>query len=208
MGASMLLVVAPLFAIADTFNRQLELGMTGSDVGTLQTFLAEDPSLYPQGLVTSYFGFLTKSAVSNFQERHGIDPVGRVGPATLPVLNAQYANRSNQTGDVSAPLMSRVLVVPSTDRASISWNTGDAVRGKVYYSTSPIRINNSFDVTGVNLGELVVTGTLAPYDAVSRTSHSIMIAGLASNTVYHYLAVSVDVMGNTSISLPAFFRTN
>jgi hypothetical protein len=208
MGASVLLIVAPLFALAETFNRQLELGMSGSDISTMQSFFAEDPSLYPQGLVTGYFGFLTKSAVSNFQDRHGIEAVGRVGPQTLPVLNAQYANRSGLGGDVYAPVMWNVQTVTASDRAVITWNTSELVRGKVYYSTSPIRISNIFDVTGVNSGEPVVSGVLAPYDGVARTSHSVTITGLSPNTVYYYLAVSVDGMANTSISLPAYFRTN
>jgi len=208
IGTSALLLIVPFFAMADTFNRQLELGMSGSDVSLLQTFLATDPSLYPQGLVTGYFGFLTKSAVSNFQDRNGIDPVGRVGPATLPVLNARYASGMNLGVDVSAPVMSPVSVVTASDRAIISWNTNESVRGKVYYSTSPLRLGNMFDVTGVNSGEPTVTGTLAPYDGSSRTAHSVTITGLASNTTYYYLAESIDAMTNVSISLPASFRTN
>src|SRR3989338_7152445 len=82
---------AAVIAPAATLNRQLQVGMSGSDVSALQTFLAADVTLYPQGLVTGYFGNLTKAAVSNFQSRNGISPVGRVGPVTLAVLNAQMA---------------------------------------------------------------------------------------------------------------------
>jgi len=64
-------------ANAATLTRQLELGMRGDDVSSLQTFLAQDVTIYPQGLVTGYFGSLTKSAVSNFQARNGISTVGR-----------------------------------------------------------------------------------------------------------------------------------
>ena len=208
VAASALLFIVPFLASADTFNRQLEMGMRGDDVSTLQTFLATDPAIYPQGLVTGYFGFLTKSAVSNFQDRNGIAAVGRVGPMTLPVLNAQYASRNIGGGDVYAPVMSPVSVVTASDRAIVSWSTNEAVRGKVYYSTSPIMISNVFDVTGVNSGEPVVSGTLAPYDSTSQTSHSVTITGLASNTTYYYLAVSIDAMSNVSISLPASFHTN
>ena len=42
-------VIVPTLTEAATLNRQLELGMSGSDVSDLQTFLAQDPTIYPQG---------------------------------------------------------------------------------------------------------------------------------------------------------------
>ena len=108
-------------AFADTLTRQLEMGNTGSDVSLLQTFLAKDTTIYPQGLVTGYFGFLTKSAVSNFQSRNGIPAVGRVGPITLPVINAQMNGAGS--ADVNAPMISSIGVSVGTGSATISWNT-------------------------------------------------------------------------------------
>src|SRR6185436_11962914 len=86
--ASLAMVALPLVASAATLDRQLEFGMSGSDVSTLQTFLALDTSIYPQGLVTGYFGPLTRAAVINFQAKNGIATVGRVGPITLVALNS------------------------------------------------------------------------------------------------------------------------
>src|SRR6185436_15994829 len=82
----------PSVSFADTLNRELQKGMSGSDVSALQTFLAQDNTIYPQGLVTGYFGPLTFSAVSNFQSRNGIATVGRVGPITLAEINRQMAS--------------------------------------------------------------------------------------------------------------------
>jgi peptidoglycan hydrolase-like protein with peptidoglycan-binding domain len=53
----------------------------------LQTVLAEHDSIYPEKLVTGYFGPLTRSAVSRFQADNGLAAVGRVGPLTLRKLN-------------------------------------------------------------------------------------------------------------------------
>ena len=89
---AIVLVSSPVVTFASVLNRSLGLESTGSDVSALQTFLAQDSTLYPRGLVTGYYGFLTKAAVSNFQTRNGIDAVGVVGPITLPVLNIQMAN--------------------------------------------------------------------------------------------------------------------
>ena len=72
MIIAMFLMILPNISSADTLYRQLQVGSRGADVSSLQTFLAEDPSVYPQGLVTGYFGFLTKSAVSNFQSNNGM----------------------------------------------------------------------------------------------------------------------------------------
>ncbi len=44
------------------------------DVADLQTYLMYEGS-YPEGLVTGYFGNLTKAAVKRFQAKYGIDPV-------------------------------------------------------------------------------------------------------------------------------------
>src|SRR4051812_19343034 len=78
-----------LHASAATLTRQLQLGMSGQDVSALQSFLALDSSVYPQGLITGYFGPLTKAAVIRFQTKNGISAVGRVGPITMNAINSQ-----------------------------------------------------------------------------------------------------------------------
>lgn len=73
--------------------RDLAVGMTGEDVEELQEILASDPDIYPEGLVTGYFGSLTQRAVERFQDRFGIDSVGRVGPQTRRTINQMIQNR-------------------------------------------------------------------------------------------------------------------
>jgi len=74
-------------AVGTVLTRELSLGATGDDVTQLQAFLAADPSLYPEGKVTGYYGSLTVAAVRRFQAKYGISQVGRVGPQTLAKLN-------------------------------------------------------------------------------------------------------------------------
>jgi peptidoglycan hydrolase-like protein with peptidoglycan-binding domain len=66
------------------FPRNLSLGSQGSDVSDLQTMLSQDPSVYPSGAVTGYFGPLTAKAVVQFQEKNDIasSSAGYVGPLT------------------------------------------------------------------------------------------------------------------------------
>ncbi len=198
--AAMALVV-PFFADAAILNRSLDVGSTGTDVSALQTFLAGDATLYPQGLVTGYYGFLTKSAVSNFQSRNGIDPVGRVGPVTLPVLNAQMAGGMTGTPSVgSAPTITSVAVSTSNTSANVSWNTNESAKGVVYYSTGPLS-------TYENKGSVNIGGSSAMTDAAMRSSQTVSLSGLQANTTYYYMVYSTDVDGNVSVTWPSTFRT-
>lgn len=69
-------------------TRSLSLGMTSDDIKILQQMLASDPTIYPEGKITGYFGSLTEKAVKKFQKKHGIEQLGNVGPKTLAKINA------------------------------------------------------------------------------------------------------------------------
>ncbi len=68
-------------------TKSLSLGVSGEEVKLLQEILAADPDIYPEGLVTGYFGALTEKAVKKFQQKNEIEQVGIVGPKTLAKLN-------------------------------------------------------------------------------------------------------------------------
>lgn len=76
------------------FTQDLYFGFSDPQVSTLQKFLAEDPAVYPQGLVTGYYGLATEEAVQRFQLTHGIavseNNYGAVDALTRAVLNALY----------------------------------------------------------------------------------------------------------------------
>lgn len=79
--------------IPHLFTRPLKRGSQGSDVRKLQEFLKKDPTTYPEGLVTGYYGALTEQAVQRFQKKYniasvGIPGYGTVGPKTRAKLNA------------------------------------------------------------------------------------------------------------------------
>jgi peptidoglycan hydrolase-like protein with peptidoglycan-binding domain len=195
--ASLLMMSAPAFA-SDMLTRQLDQGMTGSDVSSLQSFLAKDATLYPQGLVTGYYGTLTTSAVSNFQARNGIASVGRVGPVTLIALNQQMAGGMANNG--IAPSIMSVAVSTNRNSAVINWNTNESAKGVVYYSTSPLTTyerQNSVDVSGA----------AAMTDTNFRTTQNVQLSGLASGTTYYYLVYTTDQDGNVTVSTPATFNT-
>lgn len=53
-------------------TRFLKQGLEGDDVANLQIFLARDREIYPEGLVTGYFGPATERALKRFQSKYGI----------------------------------------------------------------------------------------------------------------------------------------
>lgn len=63
-----------------SFAVNLKMGQTSNNVRDLQTFLkAQGSDIYPSGLVTSYFGGLTKAAVMKFQDKYAssiLTPLG------------------------------------------------------------------------------------------------------------------------------------
>lgn len=61
-------------------NNNLSLGMTGSEVICLQTFLKnQGTGIYPSGYITGNFGSLTRNAVIKFQEKYASEILAPFG---------------------------------------------------------------------------------------------------------------------------------
>lgn len=67
--------------------RSMKEGMSGDDIAALQTLLASDPTIFPNGTVNGVFGTSTREALKKFQRKHGIEAMGFAGPKTLKKLN-------------------------------------------------------------------------------------------------------------------------
>lgn len=201
-----LLVVATLIALLlvtarraeAAISSQLDVGSTGADVVALQTYLATDATLYPEALVTGYYGPLTEAAVMRFQARYGIEQVGRVGPITRAKLNEVMGVGGtplppNTGGDVYAPIMSRGTISVQSTSATFEWVTNEPARHTVMYST----VWPFFYAT-------------APYvvSASGGTAASVTLTGLQPNTMYHYVRESVDAFGNVMWTSHESFTTS
>jgi len=80
----------------------LQFGVQSDDVKILQAFLSIDADVYPQALISGYFGSLTQDAVQRYQAKYGIissgspaNGFGVVGPKTRAKINEQLANDAN-----------------------------------------------------------------------------------------------------------------
>ena len=68
-------------------------GMTDADIKTIQELLASDPTIYPRGLVTGYFGPMTKEAIMRFQTKNGLEVTGEINEETRAALDEVIAER-------------------------------------------------------------------------------------------------------------------
>lgn len=73
----------------------LRLGDSGEEVKLLQTWLSKDREIYPEGIISGYFGYLTQKAVIRFQEKYQTD-----------ILTPQGLTRG--TGIVDAPTRNKL----------------------------------------------------------------------------------------------------
>lgn len=80
-----------------SFTKKLYRGVRDKEVEKLQELLSNDTEIYPEGLVTGYFGELTAKAVKKFQEKYAdellaplglTEGTGYVGEKTILKLNA------------------------------------------------------------------------------------------------------------------------
>lgn len=208
VSALLALLLVGVSGASAAITSNLGVGSKGSQVSELQGFLATNPMVYPQGLVTGYYGGLTQAAVQQFQLAYDISTVGTVGPVTRAKINSIQASTLGL--DLSAPMIMYTPSVQVTNTsATINWSTNEYARGKVVYSTSPIVISNTFETTGVNFREpAIVNGILASNDATPRLSQNVMISNLTPNTTYYYMIMALDASNNVSLTLPASFHTN
>ncbi|TSC78952.1 MAG: NHL repeat containing protein [Parcubacteria group bacterium Gr01-1014_29] len=84
-------------------SRSLYKGVDGDDVKELQAFLKQFPDIYPEGLVTGFFGSLTEEAVRRFQEKHYIETIGIVGPKTLSKIQEIFSTQRSATPSGTIP---------------------------------------------------------------------------------------------------------
>lgn len=196
----------------------LDLGARGADVTTLQTFLAEDASIYPEKIISGYFGSLTEAAVKKFQARYNFETIGRVGPLTRAKINELIASGGLGTGTVvttgQAPYIFGVTTTLSqqnngvaSSSVVVSWQTDKQAKGKVFYSTSPLIMSE----TSSSTMEPAISGGYVVTDDTFSTTKSITLSNLWSSTTtspYYYMIEAIDAGGNVSVTWPKIFNSS
>ena len=103
-------------SVSPVFNKNLTRGSKGEDVKNLQKLLAQDKTIYPEGIVSGVFGPMTEKAVKKFQAKYSLPQVGAVGPATRSILNLVASvspSVSAQQSSVSSQSVSSSSISPT-----------------------------------------------------------------------------------------------
>ncbi len=112
--------VASAAVTCPTITRTLSYNSKGADVSALQTYLASDKTLYPEGVTSGYFGRATEKAVQRFQASRKIvssgtaatTGYGSVGSKTRTALAAC------NTGSTAAPTTATTTPTAATTTSS------------------------------------------------------------------------------------------
>jgi peptidoglycan hydrolase-like protein with peptidoglycan-binding domain len=192
-----------------SIDTSLDIGSTGTEVTELQAYLSLDRSIYPEGLVTGYYGPLTRAAVMRFQALHGIPQVGRVGPMTLASLNSLMGGAAiGGSTDRSAPLVTsgvRESVDNRDDSATLSWTTNEVAQAWVHYGTDRITVRE----TMTPFTQPAVSGAdEVEFEASYSSSKSIELEDLERDETYYYAIIVADTSGNVTIVREGSFETN
>lgn len=70
------------------FTNPVQTAATNDSISFLQRILATDPAIYPEGMITGYFGTLTEAALRRFQTNFGLTVTGVFNNETSFVLTS------------------------------------------------------------------------------------------------------------------------
>lgn len=133
--------------VSPVFNATLKYGITSDEVKQLQELLAKDSEIYPEGIVSGWFGQLTRKAVQKFQAKYGIvssgdentTGYGLVGPKTQAKLQEVFSSQyiSSQT-PVAQPSAVAVGISPVfSSGLGRGMSNGDVKRLQQLFNSDP-----------------------------------------------------------------------
>lgn len=91
-------------------TRILTSGSTGYEVTLLQKMLSQDIDVYPEKIITGYYGNLTVKAVTIFQKEYSLPMTGQVDVATKDKLNEVFLSFlcPSESGEYSDLFLNKV----------------------------------------------------------------------------------------------------
>lgn len=176
--------------------RQLRIGMTGEDISLLQQILATDSEIYPEGLITGYFGPLTEKAVKKFQKVANFEQVGMVGPKTLSKVNELLKEGAGESGKVPPGL----LIAPGirqklgfTPQPLLGQVLPPGIAKKLETPTSTLGTSTSTpDNVAPSISNLTATSTTASSTAITWISNE------PANSKLWYSTLTPIVVGTST----------
>ncbi|MBI4094664.1 MAG: peptidoglycan-binding protein [Candidatus Liptonbacteria bacterium] len=109
-------VSVPIFPVkqprACELPRAVAKGLKGNEIKVLQGFLAIDPTVYPEGFVTGYYGDLTDAALKRFQIKYKLPVTGKLDPETRAKLEERIEANKYLIPECNAPNAGVVGISP------------------------------------------------------------------------------------------------
>jgi peptidoglycan hydrolase-like protein with peptidoglycan-binding domain len=103
--------VPQTFQLIETLRR----GTRSDEVRMLQTLLAKDSQIYPEGYITGYYGVLTSAAVGRFTSRH-----------SKPSLFVE---------SISAPRIFGIIATSTARTMTVAWKTDVPTSAKIWWGS-------------------------------------------------------------------------
>lgn len=177
-------------------------GMSGSDVIGLQQFLIQQ-NLLASKYATGYFGFLTQTAVRQFQSQQGITAIGIVGPITRAAITRVCVGTisgnftaSPQFGE--APLAVRFTsTAPPGGNIGSSINFGDGVSDTLYPAPvcATCDLQGSASHTYTSPGTYTATLSKVVYNDCTPQPGMVCAAWYSREEVIGTVTITVSVSG-------------
>jgi PKD repeat protein len=182
----------------------LKRGSSGADVKRLQQFLAADPSVYPEGTVSGYFGALTEKAVQRWQAKNNIisngtpstTGYGQIGPKTAAAI-ALLCSAGATGANSASPVGGYIQVSPISGNAPLNVNVLATVNSTNSCAGAVYQLNWGDGSNGISIP--VSSGNCQP---LSQTyQHTYSAGGTYQITLSagsHQTGATVTVYGNSS----------
>lgn len=142
------LILLPTIVSAQTFSqssitRTLQKGMRDNDVKQLQQMLATDASVYPEGLITGYFGPLTQKAIKLFQQKNGLATTGKINIKTLDKINAVIKNANvNISANKFTPSLIAPTVSSITNVSKVAIKENNLIQPQISIPAPDTKVNS------------------------------------------------------------------
>lgn len=193
-----------------TISRALGIGSEGSDVTALQRYLASDRLIYPEGIVSGYFGSLTERAVQRWQAKHGIvssgtpntTGYGSVGPQTRGALKGCGNAVPSQVGGLIhvAPVSG---LTPLRVIATATVNTTNSCQRGVYEIDFGDNTPRSQIVVPANTCREITKNIPHTFSTVGVHSVSLIVGSLRT-TIPVTVRDKIELLGDTGSVTPSW----
>ncbi len=172
-------------------NKTLYLGLFGEEVKLLQQILKTDPEIYPEGLITGFYGPKTEKAVKRLQKKLGIADVGIVGPQTRAKLNELLVVGAGNSGQVPPGL----LIAPGIQNKFANFNF-TPLPGQALPPSIAKKLNTDNTSTTTDTIAPIITDINAASTTASSTHIIWQTNESTSGTVWYDTTTPIDIAGS------------